>query len=498
MARRTCTAVLALAALLALPLAAQTLVQTTATSGTADAGLYSTGAAWGDYDGDGDLDLYVTNWATSVSVPTNRLFQNQDGGTFVDVAPDLGLDNAFNSSAAAWGDYDSDGDLDLYVADFYDQDYLYENGGQGASFTEVGRHREIVNLVKQGSVTSVAWGDYDGDGYLDFYLGKYYYDNELYHNEGDGTFTQVLDVGAGDRRDTNAFTWVDYDGDGDLDLYVVNRDQENGLFRNDLSTVGRFSDIASAAGVASTEIGQASAWGDYDNDGDLDLFVANVGANALYRNDGADTFAEVGTLAGVRQSSSGWITADADWADYDGDGDLDLYLATGGDEQQQPDLLFANRGDGSFADATAAAGLPTGATPHLCATWADYDGDGAPDLYATDGWGLGNRLYHNQAPDSLFIRVQVRGKGPAADGSSPAGFGAHVWLIDNATQDTVAYQQVLPGVAVQRSVGGVLGSEVLFGAPAGPYDIAVRFPGNAIRRLISVVRGGDQVIVEEP
>ena len=499
---KTCALIAATAALVLAPLPApaQTFTETTAAAGTANAGLYSTHSAWGDFDGDGDLDLYVTNWATSVSVPANALFRNQGDGTFADVAPGLGLDNAFNSSAAAWADYDNDGDLDLYVADFFDQDYLYQSQDQGASFSEVGRRLEMVNLVKQGSVTSVGWGDYDGDGFLDLYLGKYYYDNELYHNEGDGTLTLVLDLGTGDRRDTHGFSWIDYDNDGDLDLYVANREQENGLFRNGLEDGGAFDDVAPALGLANTEIGQISAWADYDNDGDLDLFLANVGANALYRNDGDEGFAEVGAAANVRQSSSGWITADAEWADYDGDGDLDLYLANGGDEQAQPDLLFANQGDGTFEDATAQADLPVGGSAHLSASWGDYDGDGAPDLYMTDGWGpfgAGNRLFRNQTADSLFIRVAVRGKGPDA-GNNLQGLGARVWLLDNATQDTVAYQQVLPGLAAARAVEGTLASEVIFGAPAGPYDVEVRFPGNPIRRLISVVRGGDQVIMEEP
>ena len=476
----------------------QAFVEATTPSGTANSGLYSTHSAWGDYDGDGDLDLYVTNWATSLSVPANALFQNQGDGAFADVAPGLGLDNAFNSSAATWADYDNDGDLDLYVADFFDQDYLYQSQDQGASFTEVGRTLEMVNLIKQGSVTSAGWGDYDGDGFLYLYLGKYYYDNELYHNEGDGTLSLVLDLGTGDRRDTHGFSWVDYDSDGDLDLYVVNREQENGLLRNDLPGGGTFADVAASVNLANTEIGQTSAWADYDNDGDLDLFLANVGANALYRNDADGGFTDVAAAASVQQSSSGWISADAEWADYDGDGDLDLYLANGGDEQQQPDLLFANQGDGTFDDATAQADLPPSGSAHLSAAWADYDGDGAPDLYMTDGWGLGNRLYRNETPDSLFIRVAVLGKGAAAGGNNLQAIGAQVWLVDNASQDTVAYQQVLSMVAAGRVVEGALASEVIFGAPAGPYDVAVRFPGNPIRRLESVVRGGDQVIVVEP
>ena len=498
------TAATLLASTLPLCLSAQTFEDTTGPSGTGISSSASTSSAWGDYDGDGDLDLYVANWETTISIPANALFQNDGQGVFSDVAPALGLDNDQNSSAAAWADYDNDGDLDLYVADYFDQDYLYRNEDDGASFSEIGRRMEMINLIKQGSVTSVGWGDYDNDGYLDLYLGKLYHDNELYHNEGDGTLARKTDLGIGDRRDTNGFSWVDYDNDGDLDLYVVNRDQENALYRNefepDLGAL--FTPVGVALKVANKEIGQASAWADYDNDGDLDLFLANVGANALYRYDGGDSFTEVAGEANVRQSSSGWITVDVEWADYDGDGDLDLYLATGGNKQYQPDLLFANRGNGSFEDATDAAGLASGVAGHMSAAWGDIDGDGAPDLYTTDGmdpWGGGNLLYRNATPDSLFIRVAVRGKGPEQGGNNLFGVGAQVFLIEAATDSVVAYQQVLPGRDPVRFIDGRGGSEVIFGAPAGPYNVKVYFPDNENPRTISIIRGGDDpVIIEEP
>ena len=473
---------------LSAPLSAigQTFVQDAERHAVANSGLFSTNFAWSDYDLDGDLDLYVTNWETVSSIPANALFSNNGDSTFTDVAAQAGVANTGNSVAAAWGDYDSDGDPDLYVADFFEQDFLYEN--DSGSFTEIGHSRLLSNLVKQGSVTSVAWGDYDNDGFLDYYLGKFYYDNELYHNGGDGILEPVLDLGVNDRRDTNGFSWVDYDNDGDLDLYVVNREQENSLFRNDLNSGGLFTDVACALTVANTEIGQSGAWGDYDNDGDLDLFLANVGANNLFRNDGGESFTDVAFDAGVRQSSSGWITAMAAWADYDGDGDLDLYLATGGDEAEQPDVLFANDGDGTFSDATAAAGLPPGTSPHLSGGWGDFDGDGAPDLYMTDGWGLGNRLYQNETPDSLFIKVAVRGKGPDLGGVNLFGIGTQMRLLDAETRDLVAYRQLLPGTGP---------AEVIFGAPDGTYIVEVRFPENNLPVDSPIVRGGAHITIEE-
>ncbi|MBQ38125.1 MAG: hypothetical protein CME04_17220, partial [Gemmatimonadaceae bacterium] len=196
-------------------------VDVTDAANVANLGQFSTNLAWGDYDGDGDVDLYVTNWGAAEQPPPDRLYRNDldDSGTvlFADVSVDLGLTVASNSTAAAWVDYDNDGDLDLYVADFFEQDRLYQGDG-GQSFAEVGRS-QLINNQKLGSVFAIGWGDYDNDGWLDLYLGKYYHDNELYHNV-DGLLARVTDLGVGDRRDTNGITWVDCDNDGDLDLYV--------------------------------------------------------------------------------------------------------------------------------------------------------------------------------------------------------------------------------------------------------------------------------------
>ncbi len=487
-------------------MAAAQFVDVSTAAGVTNSGQYSTNLAWGDYDADGDIDLYATNWGTALQLPPNRLYRNDtSAGTvaMVDVAPELGVANDRSSVAAAWADYDNDGDLDLYVADFFEQDFLYQGDG-GQSFTEVGRAQQMVNLIKLGSVFAAGWGDYDNDGFLDLYLGKYYHDNELYHNTGDGLLEPVFDLGVGDRRDSNGLSWVDYDNDGDLDLFVVNREQENALFRNDLnSDQGLFTEIACALSLADAEIGQSPRWADYDNDGDLDLYVANVGANALYRNDGGDTFVDVAETADVSVPSSGWITAMVAWADVNGDGYLDLYLANGADRQRQSDVLVTGSATGVFADSTGNAGLPTSVSAHLSAAFADVDSNGTPDLYVTDGWGLGNRLYQNTAADSLFLRVVVRGKGAAAGGANLYGYGARVHLIDAVSNDTVAFQQVLPPMAVPRTVtsdDGVTagGAEVIFGAPAGAYNVSVLFPGNAQAGIGANVRGGDVVVIDEP
>ena len=470
---------------------AQSFQEATELARTGDQGFYSTGLAWGDYDGDGDPDLYVTNWATSYSSAANALYRNNGDGTFSDVASQL-VQHRENSTAAAWADYDNDGDLDLYVADFKagNQDFLFEN--RDGTFA-VGAARASIDREPRGSVLSVDWGDYNLDGNLDIYLGKWYFHNDLYRNVGDGTFEQVSGVGLSDKRDSNHVDWVDYDDDGDLDVYVTNREQENGLFRNDLTIDGSFTSVACAVSIGSREIGQSGAWADYDNDGDMDLYLGNVGVNSLFRNDGGDQFVDVAADAGVRNvDTGGWITAAVAWADYDGDGNQDLFLANGGDEIQQPDVLFASEGDGSFRNATAEVGLPTGMSFHMAAGWSDYDGNGAPDVYVTSGNGgpldLGNRLFQNSTASDRFLRVRVQGLGPAAGGGNLDGIGARVRLLDAATGELRAYRQVNAGPS---------DTEIIFGAPDGPYNLEVLFPGTQVPVTQTNLSAGDSLTVVE-
>ena len=469
----------------------QVFIDQTELSGMANAGLYSTGGSWGDFDNDGQLDLYVTNWGTATSDPTNALYHNQGEGSFVDVARSVGVDVLGNSSASIFADYDNDGYLDLYVADFFDQDRLYNNNRDG-TFTEVGRARGLIDLDRQGSVVSIAWGDYDNDGFLDVYLGKYYFANDFYANVGDGTFRQINDVGLGDSRDAKDVSWCDYDNDGDLDLYVVNRDQENRLYRNDLSESSSFAEVGAALGVANDEIGQSAAWGDYDSDGYSDLFVANVGANALYHNLSGASFDNVADMAGVRIDEVSWFSADAAWSDLDGDGNLDLFVASGGDRQPQTDLVYLSNGDGSFRNGTteAAALPPQVVSFRSAAVIGDYDSNGSPDIYATDGMNypeLGNSLFQNQTAGERFIKVIANGKGGDEGGTNSDGIGVRVLLFDDGGS-----------VAGTRKIQSPNG--VIFGVePGRAYRIQVTFPvtGSIVERS-DVVGGIDTIRIVEP
>ena len=247
-------------------------------SGTGDT-TDDVGVAWGDYDSDGDLDLYL-----SKDNSPNKLYRNNGNGTFTNVGGTSGTANNGVGRGVAWGDYDSDGDLDLHLAN-EGPNRLYGNNGDG-TFAEVGG---ASGTADGGIGRGAAWGDYDNDGFLDLYLANNGV-NRLYHNEWNGTFTDVgASSGTADAGNGVGVAWADYDSDGDLDLYLANDNGTNRLFRNNGN--GAFPEVAAAAGCSDTGRSSGVAWGDYDNDGDLDLYVAKYGtANRLFRNNGDGTF----------------------------------------------------------------------------------------------------------------------------------------------------------------------------------------------------------------
>jgi hypothetical protein len=358
----------------------------------------ATHAAWGDYDGDGDLDLYITNWGSGVgpTVAINRLYENNNG-TFTDVANAKGVSDSAsrNSVDAHWVDFDNDGDLDLYIVEFDSQDQFYKNNGNGTFSNVTGSTG--INVISQGDEQAAAWGDYNKDGNIDLYICKVRFRNSLYHNNGDGTFSEVgATTGVNDIRDTQDATWGDYDKDGDLDLYVVNREQNNALYKN--TGTGFFDEVACALSMDNTDVGKSATWIDFDTDGDLDLFVANVGANALYQNNGADQFVNIATND-MKSISGAWISWVGAWGDFDRDGDPDLFVANGADSRAgQVSPLLQNNGAGAFANATANAGISTSPGSAISAVATDYDNDGDLDIYVVNSRlpsFSANQLYRN-------------------------------------------------------------------------------------------------------
>ena len=410
------------------------------------------GLAWGDYDDDGDPDLYLVNFSGSVldgepqpdgALPA--LYRN-DGGHFTDVTAELGLAEPMFGIGASWADYDGDGDLDLYVT-CYGPNRLYRN--DGAYFTEVAAEAGVAD---DGFGAGVGWADYDHDGDLDLYITNYVlFDleettasaqtlqygeetpftinpsafppapNRLYRNEGDGRFVEVAEAAgvANPGGRSLSVAWMDFDADGWLDLYIANDVSDNGVFRN--LGDGRFEDIGASSLAADYRGAMGLAVGDPDGDADLDVFVTHWLAqeNAFFENQGADGitdrygderlfFMDTADLMGLGQATLnlvGWATG---FADFDADGDLDLWLVNGHTLQQSDDAtqlipqrlqIYQREADIYYEVGEVAAGDAVAPVVGRGGGHADYDGDGRLDL-AVAVHGGSPRLLRNTTPSA--------------------------------------------------------------------------------------------------
>jgi hypothetical protein len=304
---------------------------------------YSYNSTWGDYDNDGFEDAFVTKGNYNGN-QINKLFHNNGNGTFTQITTGIQVNDPGFGNGSSWVDYDNDGYVDLFVTNIQNQtNFLYHNNGNG-TFTKITTGPVVTNIAS--SSVSAAWGDYDNDSKMDLFVANFGGPNFLYHNDGNGVFTKitsgaiVTDVG-----DSHGASWGDYDNDGYLDLFVNRFFGEDDLLYHNNGN-GTFTKITSGAVVNNAGYGTGSSWGDYDNDGNLDLFVSNSSADAgfneynfLYHNNGNGTFTQVttGTFSSDVSNARG-----AAWGDYDNDGDLDLHVAN---EYYSDDFLYQNNGN---------------------------------------------------------------------------------------------------------------------------------------------------------
>ncbi len=429
-------------------------VFTDATTGDLLTPIRSWGASWVDFDGDGDSDIFLSNQATTGG---NVLYRNS-GSTFEAIeAGDLTADTTPGSLGHSWADYDNDGDLDVYAVGGWisGPGHLFRN--EGGAFAIV--DEAPIAPADDNRGWSAAWGDIDRDGFVDLvvvhpagFVGSAQ-PNHLFQNDGDGSFSRVSDgpIVTGLEPYTIG-SWSDYDMDGDLDLFIgsgpTNQPGLDNLYEND--GTGIFTRIMTDPIATDLRDGQIMNWVDYDNDGDLDLFVTNFAAvptNDLYRNDGGGTYVPV--TEGPLVNDSGGTSLANTWGDLDNDGDLDVLVTTGGGGL---DRLYANDGDGTF---TRITDQPVGSssTTSSGAALSDYDSDGDLDIVVTSQIAGGGpvRLYRNDSANgNTSFQVKLAGVTSNAAGigarlrATATIFGQSVTMLrDVSSQSTFAGQNDL-------------------------------------------------------
>ncbi|HEU0074114.1 MAG TPA: CRTAC1 family protein [Dehalococcoidia bacterium] len=527
------------------------------------------GAAAGDFNNDGWIDLYVTN-----SAGPNALYRNNADGSFTDIAVSAGVaDLAGRGHGVAWGDFNNDGFLDLYVAN-YGNSRLFRNNGD-ETFRDVTTAAGVADPGPDYRTTGAVWGDYDRDGLLDLLIVRHvdavgplftltdtaaivllrqcrteeFYANpkvprgvvigdshdfsqrakrnfdggvrslKLYHNRGNGTFedvTSMLDDGKGYPSNIEGAgfkpAFVDYDNDGDLDIYVVNDYGDeiypNVLWRNDGPTATgawSFSDVSEGSGANPPMFGMGLAAGDYDNDSDLDFYVTDIGSSRFFENraglfedvtDRTDTGRGVIPENGDVNLSIGW---GATFADLDNDGWLDLYMTNGQIDSDpcsnlphQPNAVFINQRDGSFADVSQASRANDPGTSREVVD-ADFNNDGRVDLFVVnigsmDGTPGISRLFLNQ-DESRNHWLQIQ---PVSGPGALFSVGARVEVtVDGITM--VQYAGQAQGHMSQSMIPVHFGT----GAARRVDRVEVRWPSGAVQTLREV-DADQRLVVEEP
>jgi hypothetical protein len=492
------------------------------------------GVCFLDYDSDGDADLYFVQSGPVPGRPgprpTSVLYRNDGHGKFTDVTASAGVGNAdgYGMGCAA-ADFDNDGDEDLYVTNF-GPNKLYRNNGNG-TFTEIGRKAGVANPLWS---TSTAFADYDNDGRLDLFVANYVdfaMDNNkwcgdfqrklraychpdayeglpdaLYHNNGDGTFTEVTrKAGLTEHWGKGlGAVFSDLDDDGDLDLYVAKDSVPNALYRNNGN--GTFTDVTLDSSTGYSEDGKPEAGmgtdaGDYDGDGKFDLFVVHLSGevNELYRNLGGLRF-EVATYpAGIAEVGVLWVGFGTNFFDYDNDGDADIYVANGHIVDNIPrfndalsyaqrDFLYENVGGGKFReDGRRHGAYFSQAFVGRGMALADMDQDGDLDVAVSNSDQRAVLLRNDGGSSRHYLRLKLTGTRSNRD-----AIGAKVTV-------TAAGKRQIDEV---RSGTSYLSQNELvlhfgLGAATQAEKVEIRWPSGK-RQTLSGVRADQTLAVTEP
>jgi len=444
--------------------------------------LYTrSGTAWADINSDGHLDLFV-----SVYGGNNLLYRNNGDGTFTRIVEGNAANDFATSLSGVWGDYDNDGRLDLFITNLEENqpNALYQGDDTGV-FT-----RQDVwpfNQDKQRS-GSGAWADYDNDGYLDIFVCNNQIDqmNFLYRNRTDGTFGKVLDdVIVMEVTRSACASWSDYDNDGDPDLFASSEGEgPNRLYRNNGN--GTFTKITSAPPAMEGGASAGCAWADYNNDGLSDLFVAKLYGeqNLLYQNTGHGTFGKI--LDGSVVADSCYSVGCA-WGDYDNDGFVDLFVANW---SGQDNCLYRNNGDGSFSKVTSGSVSNDGASSRGCA-WGDCSNDGFLDLFVTNEVGEDNLFYRGNANGNRWLKLTLVGTL-----SNRSAIGAKVRLRALIKGKPLWQLREISGGTGYGSQDGLLAHFGL-GDATSVDVLRIEWPSGMVQEFLDV-RANQTLIIYEP
>ena len=447
----------------------------------------STGCSWIDFDGDEDLDLFVSNG--NQNSEANFLYENNGDGTFTKITTGLIVTDSNTSIGGTWGDYDNDGDPDLFVTNREGQNNsLYRNEGNG-TFTKI-TSGKIVN--DGGNSNSSSWVEIDNDNNLDLFVVNFNEANFLYMNNGDGSFTKI-ETGVIVTEITFSICgiWGDYDNDNDPDLFIANAgSRNNSLYRNDNG--GQFVKITTGAIVNDGGSAIGCSWGDYNNDSYLDLFVANFlnQNNFLYRNNGDGTFTKITSGAIV---SDGGNSVGSTWSDFDNDGDVDLFVGNDG----QNNFLYSNNGNGQFTRITSGDIVNTGGSSFGLSS-GDFDDDGNPDVFVANRAGETNFLFVNDGNGNSWLNVKCIG---VVSNTSAIGVKVSIMATIN---DTLVWQtreisaQTGYNSETLRAHFG-LGDATLIDSlrviwPSGTIDV---FEGFLPNKSVTITEGGEITGIEK-
>ncbi|HPG39936.1 MAG TPA: FG-GAP-like repeat-containing protein [bacterium] len=435
------------------------------------------GLSFVDYDGDGWMDIFCSNPSNS-----DNIFHNKGNGEFESLDIDeMGLASSSLSSGVAWGDYDNDGDPDLYVP---------KQGGINAFFRNVGgKSFTRITEAGPGSDTNnsfdATWIDLDKDGRLDLVVSNVRVmgvgdgiENSVYHNNGDGTFTSLNNAVAADLSNNTSTSWTDIDNDGDLDCFIPDFGLKDKLYIN--NNDGSFTAVTNSPVVDYEGISISGQWADYDNDMDMDLFIAtgypDARRDVLFNNNGDGTFVKVTEGDIVNIPTPCW---NGSWGDFDNDGDLDIYLCT----LPGNNILYQNNGDGTFI--RIIDDVSVSSTFDACtAIWGDVDKDGDLDLVANDLTNAVNHLYLNKGNGNHWLDLACTGtvSNRSALGTrikAKAKIAGHdVWQMREVT-DSNGFRQRSFGYHVHLGLGdAAIVDSLIILWPSGQQTIMTNVPAD--------------------